>query len=80
MRARYIEFEEPGHDFSDLTLLKTGENFMLKGVPFSIILDKELASPLTFSTLPLRCSHIKFGRLTEEKQNKLEKFISLFSC
>jgi hypothetical protein len=79
MMVRYIEVEKSDHDFSDLTLLKSGENSVIGDLPFSIILDEEIDRPLPFTTLPLRRSHIKFGTMTEEQQKELEEFINSYS-
>ncbi len=79
MMVRYIEVEKSDHEFSDLTLLRSGRNSAIEDLPFSIILDEEFDRPLPFTTLPLRRSHIKFGTMTGEQQKELEEFINLYS-
>lgn len=78
MMVRYIQVEQSQHDFSNLTLLKSGGHSIIEELPFAIIGDAEVDRPLPFSTLPLRRSHIRFGEMNEEQQQELEEFIKSY--
>jgi hypothetical protein len=78
IKFHYIQTGEPSHEFPSLTLLKIGAHNMIKNLPFSIVNDSGPDNPLPYTSLPLRHIQIKFGRLTENQKNQIDKFINSY--
>lgn len=78
IRVRYIAGAAPKNNFTELTLLKTGEHTLIKHLPFALVLDAEDDKPRPATSVPLRRSHIKFTRLTARQQRELGEFINAY--
>jgi len=79
IKFHYVQMEEPSHEFPCLALLKIGEHALIDNLPFSIVHDSGPDISLPYTSLPLGHIQIKFGRLTENQRNQIDKFINSYS-
>lgn len=75
LSLRYFINAEKSHDYSELGIFMSGDNFKIDHIPFRIVSDTILSSIPTFSKIILRRYGVQFENLTPKQAAKLDHFL-----
>ena len=73
---RYIESDEWEDDMKELSIFTPSQEISLNKIPFSTVYDSRIERGGLFSSMPMRRRSVKFGRLSENQKDQLNRFIS----